>query len=241
MSTFIFLVVMTTLGIFFLKLKNESEIEKYLKDQGIQNPSKGDINQEIRKRKSQQIEINIEKIKQFKQDIENRKQKQQMEAVKTTEKDFFKQKKEFRTFTAEEKKAYGEKQREKIKKGKEYEEQIADHFRWKGYDVVEHGKMNGKKDGGIDLIATKADEMILIQCKNWATRKITHSHIKEFLYNAKTFIENNPIWQSIEIDFLYVVSNDLLDKSAKGFIHHSNEKINYQVIPYEEENRRERW
>lgn len=140
---------------------------------------------------------------------------------------------EFRPYTAEEKKAYGQKQKENKIKGNAYEEQVAHYYRSKGYEVIEHGKLKGKKDGGIDLIASYNDETLLIQCKNWKTSKITHVHLKEFLYNAKAFIENNDL--SGNINFMYIVSNEILDKSAKGFLYNANENINFKIIPYLEE------
>lgn len=136
----------------------------------------------------------------------------------------------FRPYTTEERKAYGQKQKENKVKGNAYEEQVADYYRSKGYDVIEHGKLKGRKDGGIDLIASNSNKTLLIQCKNWTTRKITHAHLKEFLYNAKTFIENNNLTGNI--NYMYIVSNQILDKSAKGFLYNANENIDFKVIPY---------
>lgn len=145
-------------------------------------------------------------------------------------KEYYKQKREFKPYTIEERKAYGQKQREYKEKGEKYEAYIAEYYRSLGYEVIEHGKIMGRKDGGIDLIAKKESEIILIQCKNWGSRAIKHSHIKEFLYNAKTFIEENNL--NDEIEYLFVASNDTFDKSAKGFIYHTKEKVNFKVIPY---------
>lgn len=52
-------------------------------------------------------------------------------------------------------------------KGFEYERQIARYFRNLGYKVDPRGIRLKKKDGGIDIICYKADEIILIQCKNY--------------------------------------------------------------------------
>lgn len=52
-------------------------------------------------------------------------------------------------------------------KGDKYELQISSLYKSKGYKVYQNGAINGVADGGIDLIAYKGDDAVLIQCKNW--------------------------------------------------------------------------
>lgn len=70
------------------------------------------------------------------------------------------------------------------KKGSDYEKYIAYIYKTKGYDVVLHGVLKGKKDGGIDIICTNGNELLLIQCKNWESHhkwKINHTALKSFI------------------------------------------------------------
>lgn len=173
-----------------------------------------DVVKEQKRRDEDSILSTLEKIEERKRTNQDR--VIDTEIVKTIEKQFF-AKKEI-------------KQKSYKQLGDEYEEQVATYYRSLGYEVIERGKTMGRKDGGIDLIAKKESETILIQCKNWGSRAIKHSHIKEFLYNAKTFIEENNL--NDEIEYLFVASNDTFDKSAKGFIYHTKEKVNFKVIPY---------
>ena len=81
----------------------------------------------------------------------------------------------------------GLKERQKI--GQEYEKYIARHLRRKGYIVKLNGIKKGFDDEGIDLICTKAEETLLIQCKNWAKEKIIHENYIFQLYGAWKFFE----------------------------------------------------
>lgn len=217
-------------GTIFIKIIGKEKKEEKAENNWIKpyKPNKLNENQYERAKRRDQELIEKKRIEEFKADIERK--KIIAEAEYNLYNTLNQTKKEFREYTAEEKKAYGEKQKENKVKGNAYEEQVAYYYRSKGYEVIEHGKLKGRKDGGIDLIASNSDETLLIQCKNWATRKITHVHLKEFLYNAKAFIESNDI--SGNINFMYIVSNEILDKSAKGFLYNANEKINFKVIPY---------
>lgn len=217
MGTFIFITIMAIAGYFFFKLKTESTIEKYLKEQGIKNPTKEDIQEEIKKRESKQRVIELEKIQKFKEEIEERKTK-----------------KEFKPYTAEERKAYGEKQKEKIRKGKEYEAYVAEYYRSLGYEVIEHGKIMGRKDAGIDLIAKNHREAIMIQCKNWKAGSkytINHETISAFVGKVEMFLAKNIEYQQYEIKRIFTVSEPILDKSALAIINENRDMIRYEHIP----------
>ena len=127
--------------------------------------------------------------------------------------------------------------KEKVKKGKVYEKFISKHYRSLGYHVIEHGKIMGKKDQGIDIIAQKRDETILIQCKNFhknTTWKIKQKDIKAFRMDCIDFIGENPQYKSGNIKALFILSNDVIDYSAKVYIEEkrrSGKNIAYQIIP----------
>jgi len=126
--------------------------------------------------------------------------------------------------------------KEKIEKGKAYEEYIANHYREKGYHVEEYGKRMGRKDHGIDLIAKKGKEIILIQCKNWKEKgkwKINHEKIKAFQTDARTFVEENPIFRSYQLTARYILSGDFMHPSAIKHIEtmqKNGKSIDYEII-----------
>lgn len=152
-----------------------------------------------------------------------------------------KEKKDFtpkREYTQEEKREYAIKMRaineQKKAKGKEYEKYVANHFRILGYDVYENGRFKGRKDQGIDLIASKNGELNLIQCKNWNAEnkyRIDHEKIKAFIGNTACFIEDNPELNNMSMKRLFVISEPILDHSAIAFINQNKEKVKYLHLP----------
>jgi len=68
--------------------------------------------------------------------------------------------------------------------GRMYERQIGYGYEKAGYEVEYRGIEKGVKDGGIDLICKKFDEILIVQCKCWSTDKtIYEKHIGQ-LYAA---------------------------------------------------------
>lgn len=68
---------------------------------------------------------------------------------------------------------------------REFEEVIGETYRRKGYQVADNGGPGA--DGGIDLIARKEGEAILIQCKHWKSEKVGVPTVREMfgLWNAE--------------------------------------------------------
>ena len=129
---------------------------------------------------------------------------------------------------------------EKVKKGSEYEEFIADYYKSLGYDVVEHGKMMGRKDMGIDIIAFKKNEILLIQCKNFKENsrwKIRQKDIKAFRMDCINFLVENPEHKREKMKGLFIASNDVFDNGAKRYAKEKRmqgKEIACKVIPYQE-------
>lgn len=79
--------------------------------------------------------------------------------------------------------------------GREFERFAGYCFEQDGYDVVYHGAVEGFEDLGRDLIASRGQEVLIVQCKFWSTEKTIHEkHIYQ-LYG--TFCD-------------YVISNNLV-------------------------------
>lgn len=111
-----------------------------------------------------------------------------------------------KTYSEEEKKAYSLKMKKLKEEAKLYEEFVCNYYIDKDYEVIHHGR-KGKKDKGIDVIAKKENEIILIQTKNYAkTTKIKQDSIRKFNGDCLNYAMN----EKIEIDslkFLYIIPN----------------------------------
>ena len=125
---------------------------------------------------------------------------------------------------------------EKKQKGSAYEMFVADHFRVRGYTIAEHGKDNGVKDHGIDIIAKKDKEIIFIQCKNWSARstyKVRDKEIKVTRQDARDYMMKNPLYVSggYKMKILYVMAENVLHPSAYNYIQEHHDILDFQIIP----------
>ncbi len=125
--------------------------------------------------------------------------------------------------------------KEKVEKGKRYEAHVANYFKEKGYYVWEHGKQNGRKDKGIDLFVRKDNHAYFIQCKDWASWKISHKEIKATRMDIREYLkENKEFWKLIkekDVKILYATSKECLTRGAFKYIEENNDVIEYRVIP----------
>lgn len=124
---------------------------------------------------------------------------------------------------------------EKVEKGKAYEEFVAKYYEQLGYYVWEHGKEKGREDSGIDLIAKKDEEIIFMQCKNWSqssSYKITHKELKSTRQDVMDYMEKNPIFKNYNQRIIYILSKDVLHKSACHYLEEYKEHIACQIIPF---------
>ena len=118
-------------------------------------------------------------------------------------------------------------------KGKEYEEFVAGYFKIDGYEINLHGIKKGKKDKGIDIICTKDEELILIQCKNWkedSKYKINHENLKAFVGCCTEYVNENKLFDK-NIKLKFITSNYILDESGKKFLQESK-TLQYEVLKY---------
>ena len=63
------------------------------------------------------------------------------------------------------------------------ETMLADYYRGQGWSVdhVGTGASRTRFDGGIDLKLRKAGEYVLVQCKHWNAKQVTHNAVHELL------------------------------------------------------------
>lgn len=117
-------------------------------------------------------------------------------------------------------------------KGTEYEKKSGKSYEDKGFVVDYNGIVNDKKDGGIDLICKKNDEVqILVQCKNYREEKsINHEMIKVFHSNATKYMDLNNLDRR-KIELKYIVPNiNVFDNSALKVFGDKYYKCRYEVI-----------
>lgn len=115
--------------------------------------------------------------------------------------------------------------------GRDYERYIGYIYEQKGYEVEYQGIEKGLEDLGRDLICTKNEKILVIQCKYWASHKIIHEkHINQLFGTAvkyyldfKSSNKNSQILNLFpdsilkgEIGAIFITSTKLSD-TAKSF------------------------
>lgn len=123
--------------------------------------------------------------------------------------------------------------REKNKqKGDQYEYFIGKYFKEKGYKMYYQGINKGFYDGGIDLIAYKGKEVLLIQCKNWEKWKIDKELLNKFDKDCERYINaNTNKLSNKQIEKIFVVSKNNITQEAKSKLLSSENNINLMHIP----------
>lgn len=116
--------------------------------------------------------------------------------------------------------------------GEKFEKAVGKDYEENGYKVDYRGLKLGIKDGGIDLIATKGNTILLIQCKNWKEENsITHRHIKEFYGNCHFYIDKELQNTDKKIICIFACSSQkAMDKSAVYLCKANYEKCRYKVF-----------
>lgn len=120
---------------------------------------------------------------------------------------------------------------ENKKRGNDYEEFVGKYYERQGYKVIYHGLEQGKKDGGIDLIAENEYETLLIQCKAWQKAEVKQKHIKEFIGNCTTFLEDNP-QNNLKVKRIFVTSSEKSEKGLDKYLIQHVGKIEYIIMPF---------
>lgn len=117
-------------------------------------------------------------------------------------------------------------------KGDKYEHQILRHYKKQGYKVYPQGFIKGKADSGIDLIAYKGNEALLIQCKNWEYSQVKQEHLRIFLGDCTAYLEkNHKIFAKKKVRRVFVTSCENLDYGVEKFLQENN--LEYKIIAYQ--------
>ncbi len=138
----------------------------------------------------------------------------------TSKRSYRKSYKDYRTYEGQNK-----------QKGELYELQIGKYYQNLGYKVYFKGINEGFSDGGIDLIAYKDNDALLIQCKNWEYTQVRQEHLRIFLGDCTAYIEQNQKFLSRKnIKRVFVTSCENIDYGVQKFITSNN--IEYKIIAY---------
>jgi len=127
---------------------------------------------------------------------------------------------------------YTDKQKENMKRsGDEFEKRVGKYYEKEGYKVEYRGLELGLEDGGIDLIAHKKNETLLIQCKYWKQEnKIKGQHIKQFYGSCNFYIDHNNLDRN-SVKCVYAIYNvKALRFDAYKIFQDNYIKCRYQVF-----------
>lgn len=94
--------------------------------------------------------------------------------------------------------------------GEEYERFVGAYFeKFHSCMVIYQGRILGKQDGGIDLIAVAKDKTYLIQCKNYLPSKLIHENVVNQLSGAtKVFSAKYPSARNVTPILVYTCQID---------------------------------
>lgn len=110
--------------------------------------------------------------------------------------------------------------------GDKYEIQIGEYFKSLNFKIYYNGINNGKKDGGIDIIAWSSNQVLLIQCKNHK-EQIKQDFIRKFIGDCAIY--ENKYKDKIknrEVKRIFA-SNSTADYGATKFINENKNIIDF--------------
>ena len=121
-------------------------------------------------------------------------------------------------------------------KGDEYEFFVANLYKDDGYKIYMNGYNKGFKDEGIDIIAHKGNEALLIQCKNWKNPP-KQRDLKVFIADCDLYIQKNQKYlKNKKIRKIFATSCPQMDGGVGVYLQKYNAmnavKIEYKQILY---------
>lgn len=119
----------------------------------------------------------------------------------------------------------------KNKKGADYEFYIMQFYLNEGYKVFPNGYIKGFEDGGIDLVAHKDKETILIQCKNWRYRAEL-KNITKFYNDCKKYEKyKSKFLNGRNVRKIFFISNEIENLEIENFLKRINNEIEFLNVP----------
>lgn len=115
-----------------------------------------------------------------------------------------------------------------------YEKFICSYYENKGYTLEHRGIKDNKlnnEDAGIDIIATKGEKILLIQCKYWVNKILEHNHIKEIYGNYNFYINKNNLDRKNTDCVIVFPKSNSLSVSAKNILNENKNSCKYEIIP----------
>lgn len=107
--------------------------------------------------------------------------------------------------------------------GIDFERYIGYLYEIKGYSVIYNGAIEKLEDMGRDLIATKGENIVVIQCKNWSKQKTIHEKHVFQLYGTMISLKIDNPSKNIKGEFITTAK---LSEKAKLIA----EKLNIKIV-----------
>lgn len=117
-----------------------------------------------------------------------------------------------------------------------YRRQLCRFYESQGY-LIEYG--DGKKSirpKGIDIIATKFNETLLVKCENQREKdpyRIDKNALKRFMVECDYCVKHYPEYKNERIRKILVTPENILDQGAQKFAEEYSKNIEYQLMPFE--------
>ena len=111
---------------------------------------------------------------------------------------------------------------------KEYLNFVTEYYKNLKYTVWEYSKEKDLIDGEIHLVIKKESNILLIQCYN-GYDNLSKNNAINFEKESISFVEENKIFQSYNIQLIYIMPTLLLEESAYKYIKKSR-NIHYQIL-----------
>lgn len=87
--------------------------------------------------------------------------------------------------------------------GREFEDHIADRYRNAGWEVWHRARARGGADLGIDLVATRGERHVLVQCRRWSIGREVESEVVEILArDTDAYVRRRLAEHQASFDFL---------------------------------------
>lgn len=119
--------------------------------------------------------------------------------------------------------------------GSEYEKFIGKKYEANGYKVIYNGIQNGVQDHGIDLIAKRDKQHILVQCKSWKNNnyfKIKQKDIRAFVGDSCLYAMSHNIEHELLTLHFIIADAKSITQNALRLVKNTK-KIKFKVVPFE--------